>query len=78
MARHEKLIERIRARPPEADFSDVRVLLEAYGWSLGRERGSHTTFIKPGERSITVPKVGGRKVKRVYLDQLCAILGLDE
>lgn len=32
----EKLIERIRARPVEADFSDVEALLEMFGWSLDR------------------------------------------
>lgn len=37
------------------------------------------TFIKEGERAWTVPVVGGRRrVKRVYLNQLCEILGLDD
>ena len=78
MTRHAKLVDRIRARPPEADFDDVRTLLRAYGWTIDRERGSHAIFVKPGERSIVVPKVGGRRVKRVYLDQLCDLLGLDD
>ncbi len=78
MTQREKLIERIRARPPEAEFEDVRLLLEAFGWTLRRERGSHVTFKKTGQRSITVSKVGGRKVKRVYLDQICERLGLDD
>ena len=78
MTKLAKLVDRIRARPPEADFDDVWTLMKAYGWTIGRERGSHVTFVKPGERAITVPKAGGRKVKRVYLDQLCEILGLDE
>ncbi len=78
MTKREKLVDRIRARPPEADFDDVWTLMKAYGWTIGRERGSHVTFVKPGERSITVPKHGGKKVKRVYLDQLCELLGLDD
>lgn len=52
--------------------------MKAYGWVIGRERGSHVTFVKPGERSFVVSKVGGRRVKRVYLDQLCELLGLDD
>jgi hypothetical protein len=32
MTRLEKLIERIKARPPEADFGDVQRLLEAFGF----------------------------------------------
>ena len=78
MTRLDKLAQRIRARPPEADFDDVRALLKAYGWTLDHQSGSHATFVKPGERSITVPKVGGQRVKRVYLDQICDRLGLDE
>ncbi len=78
MSRLAKIIERIRARPPQADFDDVRWLLEACGWTLARERGSHAHFTKPGERTITVPRVGGRTVKRTYLDLLCERLGLDD
>ncbi len=78
MTQLEKLIARIRARPPEADFDDVRSLLEYHGWNLDRERGSHVHFVKLGERTLSVPKVGGRKVKRVYLDQICERLGLDD
>ena len=78
VTRRDKLIDRIRARPPEADFDDVDTLMKAFGWTIGRERGSHVIFVKPGERPITVPKLGGKRVKRVYLDQLCERLGLDE
>ena len=78
MTRLDKLVDRIRARPPEADFDDVCTLLKAYGWVLDRQSGSHATFVKPGERSITVPKASGQRVKRVYLDQICDRLGRDE
>lgn len=78
MSQHDKLIERIRARPPEADFNDVRRLLEAFGWTLAREKGSHAHFTKPGERTLTIPRHGGRRVKRTYLDLICERLGLDD
>jgi predicted RNA binding protein YcfA (HicA-like mRNA interferase family) len=74
----EKLIERIRARPPRARFGDVQALLEEYGWRKDREKGSHVTFVKDGERPITAPKDGGRWVKRVYLELLRDRLRLDE
>lgn len=77
MSQRDRLVARIRARPPEADCGDVRALLEEFGWTLRRERGSHVTFVKPGERSIVVPKVGGRRGKRTYLAMLCERLGLD-
>ncbi len=78
MTQLEKLIERIRARLPQADFSDVYRLLEAFGWTLDRKRGSHYYFTKPGERTQPVPTVSGRKVKRYILDQICERLGLDD
>ena len=78
MTRIEKLIARIRARPPEADFDDVRSLLEAFGWMLDRERGSHASFSKAGEYPIVVPKHHGRRVKRAYLVLICERLGLDD
>ena len=74
----DKLIQRIRSRPPEASFSDVRRLLETYGWVLKRQTGSHAQFTKPGERTQTVPLVSGRYVKRYILDQIIDRLGLDE
>ncbi len=78
MSRREKLVERIRARPPEADFSDVRALLEEFGWQQQRQKGSHITFGKEGEFPIILPLVSGRKVKRVYLDKIIERLGLEE
>jgi predicted RNA binding protein YcfA (HicA-like mRNA interferase family) len=75
----DKLIEKIKARPVEADFADVRRLLEAHGWNQNRQKGSHCSFVKPGASTIfTVPLIGGRRVKRVYLVKLCELLGLDD
>lgn len=76
MSQVAKLIQRIVRRPPDATIDDVRKLLDAYGWSLDRRRGSHVTFVKLGERSITVP-VHDSKVGRRYLDMICKRLGLD-
>lgn len=78
MTQRDKLIERIRARPPEADFSDVRNLLEMFGWTQDRQKGSHVSFVKPGEPPIVVSLVRGRRVRRVYLNMICERLGLDD
>jgi predicted RNA binding protein YcfA (HicA-like mRNA interferase family) len=77
MSQREKLIERIRQRPPQADFSDVAQLLELFGWICARQKGSHRAFTKPGQHTIIVPIKRG-KVARVYLDQICGRLGLDD
>ena len=78
MTRRERLIAKIRARPAEADVRDVIVILEALGWKLDRQSGSHMVFIKDGEQLLSIPLVSGRRVKRIYLDQICRRLGLDE
>ena len=77
MSPRDKLVRRIVARPPEANFNDVRLLLEAFGWTLARQKGSHATFVQPGANPITVP-IHSKKVGRVYLDHICEQLGLDE
>lgn len=78
MTRIEKLSERIRRRPVEADFDDVERLLRHFGWTLDHHTGSHAFFVKDGEYPINVPKKYGRKVRRHYLDDICKRLELDE
>ena len=77
MSRREKLIARIRARPPACEFTDVQRLLEDFGWKLARQRGSHAMFVRPNARTFTIPVHGG-KVKRTYVNQICELLELDE
>jgi hypothetical protein len=35
-------------------------------------------FTKPGERTIVVPLMSGRRVKRAYLAEICERLGLED
>ena len=77
MTRREKLIQKIVRRLPEASYSDVRSLLVMFGWRHERTKGSHEVFTKPGERSLIVPLISGRKVGGYYLADLCEKLGLD-
>ena len=78
MSQRGKLVEKIRARPVEADYDDVEVLMRYFGWVRDRESGSHVVFTKPGRPSFSVPKKGGKKVAGVYLDKICDLLGLDD
>lgn len=77
MSQLERSLERLRVRPPEADFTDVRRVLEAYGWTQTRQRGSHVSFTKAGEMPLVTPLKNARKVKRAYVEQICERLGLD-
>lgn len=78
MTQRDRLVARIRARPPTALFRDVKQLLVDFGWQETRQKGSHVSFTKAGEGTITVPILDGRRVKRVYLDLICERLGLDD
>ena len=52
--------------PSDVSITEIRRLLEQYGWSLARIRGSHHIFTGPGGRpTISVP-VHRRLVKYVY------------
>lgn len=59
-------------------FSEVREILEEFGMECVRSKGSHFWFQKAGLGQIAVPKDGGKWVEHVYLDQVCALLKLDE
>lgn len=74
MRKRDKLVERIRSRPPSGSFHDVRTLLEMYGLVLVRTTGSHASFKKPGEWILPIPVHNGQ----VYLDHVCRLLGLDD
>jgi predicted RNA binding protein YcfA (HicA-like mRNA interferase family) len=78
MTRVDKLLERLRRRPPRASFSDVRKLLEAYGWVIANQDGSHVTFKKKGEYPLVIVQESGRRVKRGYVELLLERLGLED
>ena len=77
MSNLEKAEARLRASPPQADFRDVRRVLEGHGWRQARQNGSHISFTKPGAPTVVVP-IHNSQVKRAYVDRICAILGLKE
>jgi predicted RNA binding protein YcfA (HicA-like mRNA interferase family) len=60
MSRDEKLIARIKARPPEARYADVERLLYMFGWEADETGSSHVTFKKPGEPPLVVVRKGRR------------------
>lgn len=79
MSSRRKRIESLRARPVEMAFSDlVAVLTRDFDFVYRRTSGSHHIYKSPTHGSLTIPTVGGRRVKGVYLDQVCNLLRLDE
>ena len=77
MSRLEKLIAHLCSEPPEASFSDVQKLLEAFDFLEVRANGSHHIFRHKDGRMIVVPKKSGCKVKRTYIKKVMNLLDLD-
>ncbi len=78
MSKRDKLIAKIWGQPPSARFSDVRALLEDFGWTFNRQSGSHAIFVKRGEGLQSIPIDGGQRVKGTYLKDIYERLGLDD
>ena len=76
MGVNRRRIERLLSLPPEADFADVRAVLLFFGWQERQAKGSHVVFRSPdGRERLTIP-VHGKRVKRVYVQQMCRVLDL--
>lgn len=78
MSRTVKLIKLFLSNPPEASFSDVKYLLEAFEFEEVRSSGSHHIFRHTDGRMQTVPKKHGQKVKKAYIKQIVKLLRLEE
>lgn len=61
--------------PSEVRFAVVRRELERHGWTLDRIKGSHHTFLTPGEKPIVLP-VHGNKVKPWYIREIAKDHGI--
>lgn len=74
MGRKRKLLERLLRLPPEMRYEEVETVLTMFGFQPVRSRGSHHQFRHPTGVMLTVPKMGGRVVKRTYLRQVVQAL----
>lgn len=77
MSKLDKLIKKLLLRPPEARFEDIRYVLEAFGYQEVRSKGSHHAFENDTGDVIIIPKKGGKKVKRTYIEEVIRLLNLD-
>ena len=75
----EKLIEKFVYYPEKIkSINDVRRVLDYFGYSERRKRGSECLFHKKGASAINVPTIGGRGVKSVYVKIIVRTLNLEE
>lgn len=78
MGKLSKLIQKFLASPPEVRFEEVRTLLEGLGFHEARSKGSHHIFRDEQGRQLTIPKKGGQKVKRPYIQKIVELLNLED
>ncbi|MFN5514239.1 MAG: type II toxin-antitoxin system HicA family toxin [Cyanobacteriota bacterium] len=74
MSKLEKLLKKLLNDPPELDYDDVYYILTSFGFQEVSSKGSHHTFRNNEKLKITVPKKGGKTVKRIYLKQIVKLL----
>lgn len=72
-----KRIEKILQRPTRMSFKEVEQILEDFGMTCVRSKGSRHVFKGANRGPIIVPKSGGKWVAERYLDEVCIVLDLD-
>lgn len=77
MSRFEKLIKEILSLSKGLRFSELRKVLEYYGYTMESPRSgsSHYTFRKKGCNPITIPK--HEPIKRIYVQKFKEIVEAD-
>jgi predicted RNA binding protein YcfA (HicA-like mRNA interferase family) len=61
-----KRLRKLEQNPKSASPKEVRSALEAFGYELARQTGSHQTFTRAGEYPIVVP-IHRPHIKAVYV-----------
>ena len=70
MSKWDKLINRVRSLSTDMRFTELRKILESYGYTINAPKSgsSHNTFRKPGKNPITIPK--HEPIKRIYVEMV--------
>ncbi|MCX8035481.1 MAG: type II toxin-antitoxin system HicA family toxin [Candidatus Sumerlaeia bacterium] len=63
-------------RFPRLSANELVRLLEAHGFVLDRQKGSHAVYIHPDGRRTTVPMHGGRTISIGLLRQIFKDTGI--
>jgi predicted RNA binding protein YcfA (HicA-like mRNA interferase family) len=77
MSKLDKLLKKLLNDPPELYYDDVYYILISFGFQEISSKGSHHTFRNNEKLKITVPKKGGKTVKRIYLKQIVKLLEIE-
>lgn len=78
MSQFDKLIQRIKNLDKNMRFSELKKVLESYGYTMSGTSGgsSHFTFRKPGKPPITIPK--HEPIKAAYVLLVKSVIESEE
>jgi predicted RNA binding protein YcfA (HicA-like mRNA interferase family) len=71
--RRQRHLRRLRENPKNCSPDELKAALEAFGFTLKRQSGSHMTFYREGSGIVTVPF--RRPVKQIYVQRILDMLG---
>lgn len=63
-------------KPPVLKPREVCRILETWGFTLVRQRGSHMQYRHPDGRGTTVPNHAGRDISPILLRQIARDIGM--
>jgi len=78
VSRKDKLIQKLLLRPTDMRFSEVELVLKWSGFVSNTKGTSHRVYKNDAGKRITLAIKGGQVVKRVYLEEIINVLGLEE
>lgn len=78
MTKWNKLLKRIHNLSNDLRFTELKKILESYGYVIKNPRGgsSHYTFRKSGKSPITIPK--HEPIKKVYVELVKSVIEEEE
>lgn len=78
MTKWNKLLKRIHNLSNDLRFTELKNILESYGYVIKNPRGgsSHYTFRKSGKSPITIPK--HEPIKKVYVELVKSVIEEEE
>jgi predicted RNA binding protein YcfA (HicA-like mRNA interferase family) len=78
MTKRQKLLETLLDFPVEMRYSDVKKVLEEFGYKEEGGKGSHFVFRQANHEPITLSKKHGKMIKRYQLKDVAKALKLEE
>lgn len=75
MVRKQKLYRRIVNNPKNVKFGDFRIIIESFGFTLGRVTGSHFIFDHPDvPQSVSIQPDGNNQAKPYQVRQFLRLV----